>query len=149
MFLVITLESYIFLLIQVPSKKQSRNFWGFQFVKHKIFGGYIFFLMSAVIACWNITEVNQTSEYFWMLSHFSISQSRVALPFLGRNTEVGFIHWVYLTIIFKGFIVRKRACYFENKNFTCQVSSPKRVSAFSVLTLRSILLCQIEFECPG
>lgn len=31
-----TLESFILLLIQVPNKKQSRNFWGFQFVKHSL-----------------------------------------------------------------------------------------------------------------
>lgn len=67
-----TLESYILLLVQVPNKKQSRNFWGFQFVKHTFFGGDFFF-SSAVIAYWNITEVNKTSECFWMLSHFSVS----------------------------------------------------------------------------
>lgn len=38
------LESYILLLIQVPNKKQFRNLWGFQFVKHAFFGGGFFLL---------------------------------------------------------------------------------------------------------
>lgn len=41
-----TLESYILLLIQVPNKKQSRNLWGFQFIKHTFFGGDFFLLVS-------------------------------------------------------------------------------------------------------
>lgn len=55
MFLVIKLESYILLLIQIPNKKQSRNFRGFQFVKHMFCGGDFF----VVASCDSLLGISQ------------------------------------------------------------------------------------------
>lgn len=74
---------------------------------------------------WNITEVNKPCiSGCFHISQF-LSQGQYYLSWEGVPKLVLFIGIMVIQLVFfKGFIIRKRACYFENKNLTCQVSSP-------------------------